>query len=397
MAVRGIFQSNQSIVGDRNTSLSGRVLMHGLAGTAPLLALSSGMPETPVRDTAWSWTEDQHISGNTTVPGGALIGATSITVADSNLWVPQSVLLVEATGEHMLVTAVSGNVVTVVRGIAGTAAAAISADGRIQSIGTAFKEGGGKPAPVTQMGESYSNLVQIFKNGWAITGTAKAVSYATGSKLAHNKETCFSYHAEDIERAFLFGKKGQQVINGDEYRFTNGVLNQVNLYGGLVVSAAYNSVAGNMSIAGMTNFMRRVFDRRVKGMPNERIVFTSTEVLEKMQHMARLDSTVNIDVNTTTYGFNIMKLSFMGYELSMMTHPLMVENPTWAQQMYVLHPGLIEKKVLRTTWTEEFSPEKENNNGVDATEGYIADEMGFHVGGARVMGIMTNIQNAVAS
>lgn len=397
MAVRGVFMSNQSIPGDRNTSLSGRVLMHGLAGSAPLLALSSGMPEVPVSDTSWSWTEDQHISGNTTNVGAQNSSATALTVADSNLWVPQSVLLVEATGEHMLVTAVSGNSITVVRGIAGTTAASISDGARIQSIGTAFKEGGGKPAPVTQQGETYTNIVQIFKNGWAITGTAKAVKYALGSKLAHNKETCFAYHAEDIERAFLFGKKGQQVINGDEYRFSNGILNQISLYGGLVVSAAYGGTPGNMSIAGLTNFIRKVFDRRVKGLPNERIAFTSTSVVELMQHMARLDSTVEINVNTDTFGFNITTISFMGYQLKLMTHPLMVENPTWATQMYVFHPGLIEKRILRPTWTEEFGPAKENNNGVDADEGYIADEMGFHVAGARTMGMMTNISAAVAS
>lgn len=397
MAVRGVFMSNQGIVGDRNTQLSGRVLMNGYGGTAPMLALSAGMPETPISDTAWSWTEDQHISGNTTCPGGVNNSATSIPVADANLWVPQSVLLVESTGEHMLVTAVSGNTITVVRGIAGTTGTTIPAAARIQLLGTAFKEGGGKPTPITQLGETYTNLCQIFKNGWSLTGTAKAISYTQGSRLARNKQTCFQYHAEDIERSFIFGKRGQTIINNEEYRFSNGIVNQISTYGGLVVSAAYGGNAGNMSISGLQNFVRLIFDKVIKGMPNERIVFTSSAVLELIQNMVRLDSHFEITTETTSYGFSVMTLTFLGNTLKLMTHPMFVENATWAKTMLVLHPGLIEKKILRQTWTEEFTQAKANNAGVDAEEGYIGDEMGFHVAGARVMGYMTNISAAVAS
>jgi hypothetical protein len=372
--------------------------MNEYAGSAPLLALSSGMPEKKIGDTAWSWTEDQHISGNTTLlnSGGVNSSATSLTVADSNLWVVNSIILAEATSEYLLVTAVSGNTVTVKRGLAGSTAASIAENARLQLIGNAWAEGSGKPSPVSQLGESYSNLVQIFKNGWAITGTAKAVQYQQGSKLALNKSQCGQYHAEDIERSFWFGRKGIEVIGGAEYRMTSGIDQQISLYGGQVVSANYGG-AGQMSMAGLFNFIRLIFDRRVKGFPNERIAFTSSAVLEMIQTMVRKDSSYQITPVPTTYGMNVWEINFLGNSLKFMTHPMFVENPTWSKLLYVLHPGLIEKKILRPTITQEFLIENNTNAGVDADEGFILDEMGFHLAGARLTGKMTNITTAVVS
>src|SRR3546814_17514096 len=82
------------------------------------------------------------------------------------------------------------------------------------------------PTAVTQQGHPRMNYTQIFRNGWAISGTAKAVKFLTGSKLAHNKKMCASYHAEDMERTFLWGKKTITTLNGKQFRLTDGVVQQ---------------------------------------------------------------------------------------------------------------------------------------------------------------------------
>lgn len=399
MTVRGVFASHSSIVGDRQPTLSGRILKKGFAGTAPLLALSSGMPEDKVTDTTWSWIEDSHISGNTkSTPGVASTSTTVIPIDDSNIWTKNSIIMVEATGEHLLVISVdSPTQVTVRRGMSGTTAANIPANGTLQLIGTAFAEGSGKPEAVMQNGQSYSNYVQIFKNGWAITGTAKAVQYLTGSKLATSKEQASYFHMESIERAFLYGRKAVTVLNNQELRLTNGIIPQIESYGGLVQSAAYGSVSGQMSMQGFQDFIMTLFRKQAKGLPNERIAFTGTSVLSLIQTMARKDTEYHLDVSDSEYGFNVTTLNFLGNKLKFLTHPLMTENNIWDHELYVLHPGLIRKRILRPTWSQEFTIANNTNNGIDADEGFIADEMGFELKGAELCGIMRNIQTAVAS
>ena len=399
MAIRGIFASHSGLIGERQTDLSARVLMTGPGAMAPLLALSAGMPSTPAGQTSYSWIEDEHISGNQTVVTGGNSVAVSIVVDDAGLWVLNQILMDEVTGEYLLVTSIAADNITVgiLRGFAGTTAAAITAGDTLQSIGTAYEEGAARPNPVTQKGDERLNYVQIFKNGWAITGTAQAVQYLTGSQMAYNREMCFNYHAEDIERAFIWGRKGIRVVNGSQMRTSHGILAQIKDYGGLVTSAATGSVAGQLSMKDLQTFMRKIFDVQAKGMPNERIAFCGSQLIEFIQNMVILDSMYEVSTNDTEYGIQVTTINGFNGRLKLVTHPMMVENIRWQRELYVLHPGLISKRVLRGTWSEEFGTKTNNNNGKDATEGYIADEMGFQIKGARCMGIYQNIQVPVAS
>lgn len=399
MALRGVFKSHSGLMGERETDLSARVLMTMPGGMATLLALSSGMPSAPVSNTSWSWIEDAHISGNQTVVTGGNTVATDIVFDDAGIWIPGQILMNENTGEYVLVTAVNADGITVSlsRGFAGTTAQTITTADTFQSLGTAFAEGSDRPSPVTQKGEERTNYVQIFKNAWAITGTARAVKYITGNQTAYNREMCFNYHAEDIERAFMFGRKSVSVVGGNQMRTSNGVVPQIEQYGGLVVTANTGGVAGQLSMKDLQNFMRRIFDVQAKGLPNERICFCGSSLLELIQQMVMLDTTYRVENMETSFGMKVTKINGFNGDLSFVTHPLMVENARWQRELYVLHPGLIRKRVLRGTWTEEFGADKQNNNGRDAVEGYIADELGFELKGAKTMGKYTNIQTATAS
>lgn len=396
MAIRGVFASHSGLIGERQTDLAARVMMTLPGGTAPLLALSSGMPSTPAPQTSFSWIEDEHISGNQTVVTGGNSAATSIVVDDAGLWQVGSILMEEATGEYLLVTAIASDniTITIARGHAGTTAATITANDTLQSVGNAFEEGGDRPSAVSQKGDERLNYVQIFKNAWAITGTAQSVDYVTGDQTAYNREMCFAYHAEDIERAMIWGKKAIRTLNGKQLRTTNGILAQIEQYGGLVTTANSNSTPGQLTLKDLLNFLRRIFDVAPKGLPNERIGFCGSQLLELIQQMVIRDTTYMIDSTETEFGIKVTTIKGINGSLKLVTHPLMVENVRWQRELYVFHPGTIRKRIKRETWTEEFGPKKQNNNGRDATEGYIGDELGFEVKAARCMGIYRNIQTS---
>lgn len=397
MSIRGIFASHSGIVGERIGDLASRVLMLGYTGTAPLLAMSSGMPKEPAGDTSFSWVEDSHISGNTKATVTVGTGDTTLTVEDSNIWTKNSILMNQTTGEYMLITGITSKTsVDVMRAIGGTTAAAVTANDRLQHVGTAYEEGGGKPGAVTQKGESRSNYVQIFKNGWAITGTAKAVKFHTGSQLAYNRSQALGYHVEDLERAFIFGRPGLMVVDNKQLRLSGGIVYNIETFGGLVESANVGG-AGKMNLDGILNFMRRIFDRNVKGLPNERIAFTGSAVIELIQRMVRYDTRYQITAGEDAYGIKVMKLLGFNGNLTLATHPLFTENTVWGNELHVYHPGLIKKRVLRDSWEETFNAQNSNNNGIDAEEGYIALETGFQVQAVETMGIMRNIVTAVAS
>lgn len=399
MSIRGIFASHAGLPGERQTDLSARVLLVGPGGMAPMLALSSGMPRETTANTAFTWIEDEHISGNQAVVTGGNSAAVTIVVDDVGIWTTNTILMNQNTGEYLFVTNIDDttNTITILRGYGGTTPATITAADRLQSVGTAFAEGSGRPDPVTQKGEERTNYVQIFKNGWAITGTANAITWVTGSQMARNRELCFAYHAEDIERAILWGRKGVRVVAGKQLRTTNGILAQIEDYGGIVESATHGGQSGKYSLKDLQNFLRRIFDKQAKGMPNERVAFCGSAFLELIQHMVMLDAQLQIESKETEYGIMVTTIHGYNGRLKLMTHPMMVENSIWNQELYVFHPGMIKRRIKRDSWSEQFDSKKQNNNGVDAIEGYLAIEMGIEARGTQLMGILRNVQEAVPS
>lgn len=399
MAIQGIFASNQGIVGERQGDFASAVLMTNPTGNAPFLAMSAGMNKEEAADTVFTWFEDQYHAGRAACVSGGT--TTTVVVDDGSFYTPNTILLVEETGEHLFVTGVAGNSLTVVRGLAGTTVVSITNAHNVQKIGNAFEEASGMPTAVTQQGAPRMNYTQIFRNGWAISGTAKAVKFLTGNKLAYNKQMCAMYHAEDMERSFIWGKKAITTLNNKQFRLTDGVLAQIEQNGGTVLSAATNSgagaVAGELSRGDLESFIKDIFIYNVKGMPNERIAFCGNNVLEVLNRMAFLDGTYNFQQGETKLGIAITTIMTPFGTLKLMTHPLMSENPVWNREMYVLHPGGITKKVLRDTNQEGYDKNGLRIQGKDADEGVITTEAGIAVKGARTMGILRNVRKAVAT
>lgn len=400
--IQGIFASNQGIVGDRAGDFASAMLQVNPVGTTLLLAFTSGMPKESATDTVVNWFEDVHQPMRTAVAAAALVGATSIVVADGSLYVPRNVLLVEQTGEVMLVISTAGNTLTVMRGMGATTPVALTTAMFVQNIGNAQTEASAMPTPVTQQGNARSNYTQIFRNTWAVSGTATAVKFRSGDRVAKNKADCSIYHGEDIERAFIWGVKHVSSLDNKPFRMADGLLSQISQYGGIVTTAnsaapGGAATAGQLSYTDFEDFMRQIFSKNVKGQPNERVTFCGDIAMAQFNRMARLDGTYELYKEEEVFGIKITTVVSQFGRLKFVTHPLMVENPTWQKELYVLHPGGIKKRVLREPTPEGYDSAGKRIDGVDADQGVITSEQTLQVGAAQTMGIFRNISTGVAS
>ncbi len=395
MAIKGIFTSHAGIIGERAGDFASSILYYYPTGQAQFFSISSGIPTVGAGDTTFHWYEDAHISGRQATVSGTT--TTSVVVADGSFYIPNQILMVEETGEYLFVTAVAGNTLTVVRGMSGTNVVSIDNTMHVQLIGNAHEEASEKPVAVTQQGTPRSNLVQIYRNSWAISGTAKAVKFRTGDKLAKSRRECAMYHSEDIERSWIWGKKHLGTLNGNQFRLTDGIVTQIESYGGVVDSANTGSNAGDLSLKDFYDFIRRVFAVGIKGQPQERIAYNGDIVLQVLQNGVFADSVYEISQGETAVGINVSKVMTPFGSLNLMTHPMMNESPLWSHELYVLHPGGLRKRMLRDTFEDNYDKSGTRANGVDADEGLMTTEGGPEVGGARAMGIFRNIQAAVKS
>jgi hypothetical protein len=393
--IQGIFASNQGVVGDRAGDFASAILQINPTGTALLLALSSGMGKASAQDTIFHWFEDSHQPGRAaTVSGGT---TTTVVVDDGSQYVPNQILLNEETGEIMMVTAIVGNSLTVIRGMAGTTIVSIDGTMHVQSIGNAHEEASPMPTAITQQGSPRLNYTQIFRNAWAISGTAKAVKFNSGSRLAKNKRDCAMYHAEDQERAMIWGRKHLTSINNKPFRLTDGIISQIEQYDGIVEDVTDGTTPGNYSWLLFDDFIMRVFSTNVKGQPNERLAIGGNKWLAGLSQMTKLDGSYQISQGETVLGIEVTTIKNAFGTLKVMTHPLFNENPLFQQDLLVLHPGGIRRRILRDTFEEGYDENGKRIQAKDADEGVITTEMGIEVGGASTMGILRGFNKAVAS
>ncbi len=387
MAVKGVFASDQGIQGDRKGDFAAALLIVNPTGTAPLLALSSGMESADAADTVVTWFEENHISGRINITNNAGVG-TSIIVDDATIIVAGAILLVESTGEYVFVQSVAGSTLTVIRGFAGTTITTVDGSGTpepFQRLATAHEEGSAKPTAVVNLGFPRFNYLQIFRNAWDVTGTARHVEFHTGNLVAKNKRDAGFFHAEDMERALWFGRKSIGIKNSKPFRTMDGVLTQITTN---VTSQSTNTKQEDLNL-----HFENVFSRNIKGKPNERISFCGNTVIRIINEIAHLDGVNNLAPGQTDFGFKIFKWLTPFGDISLMTHPLFNESPFWTKDMHTLHPGAIRTRWLRRTH-EDTNDRDGTRAGVDADFGVFTSEMCVEYKAERTGGKYTGIDTA---
>jgi hypothetical protein len=143
--------------------------------------------------------------------------------------------------------------------------------------------------------------------------------------------------------------------------------------------------------------MRRLFSTNIKGQPNERLAIGGNTWIAGLSQMARLDGTYQIFQGEEKLGISVTSITNAFGTLKLMSHPLFNENPTWNQDLMLLHPGGIKRRILRDTFEEGYDTNGNRINATDADQGVMTTEFGVQVGGASVMGILTGFKKAVKS
>lgn len=369
MAVKGVFASDSGIVGDRVGDFTASLLYNQPTGSAPLLALTSGMESAGAQDTAIVWFEENHISGRISVTNNAGVG-TTLTVDDATFTVAGCVYLVEETAEHVLVLSVNGNDLTVQRGFAGTSIVALDGSSTakpIQRLGTAQEQGSDRPVAVVNLGFPRMNYMQIYRNSWEVTGTAKEIEWYTSNVPQKNRRDAGIFHSEDMERSLMYGRKSIGVKNGKPFFTSDGIFPQF-------ISNQTSQTGNGITYTQIRDFLQVIFERNIKGKPNERIAFCGNTVLAQIDTLVLHEGAMQIYSDQTEFGMRVTRWITPFGSISLMTHPLMNENPLWSQDLHVFHPGAVRTRWLRRT-SEDTYDKDGTRAGRDADYGVFTSEM----------------------
>lgn len=390
MAVQGVFASDQNIVGTRKNDFAGALLRLHPTGNAQMLALSSGMKSRDTRETIITWFEENHLTGRMSIINNAGSG-TAFTLADAGTVIVGQIYLIETSGEYVYVDAVAGVAVTVTRGYGKTAISAIDGSGTpvpMQKITTAFEEGSSRPTEIANLGYPVYNLMQNIRTGWALTRTAAAVQYLGEDLKAKNRQDAAMMHAEDGERAILWGVQGIGIKNGQPFRTMHGLKN--------MIRTNVKAQGANTKWDDIDQFLLDVFSNNIKGLPNERVGFVGNSVIQVFNKIARLEGQINIAPGQTDFGMEISKWRTNYGTVSLITHPLFNESPHFTKDWMLYHPGAVQLEYLRRTSEDRYDKDG-TRAGVDADFGVYTTEMTLRYGGEKTGGYFSGIDTAAAT
>lgn len=379
--IPGIFSSQGGINAERLDSFNSKLFRSQLAGTAPIFALSSGSAQFQLTSKIHYWFMKQPYSSKLIASAAANNTATSITVDKGAVVEPSSVIMNTKTNEYMFVSAVSGNTMTVVRGFAESTAAAVTQNDELLYLGTAKKEGSLAPNPKYRRGVPRMNYSQIFRNGWGTTRTAEHIKFITGNKATENKEDAVSMHAQDIEMALLLGRKSLNQVDGSEVLSTmDGLTSIVKNNTALAAAATLDSIQ---------EWMYSNFETCPEGVPNERVVMTSLNVLYILNKLIREAGSSYYPIGTATkvYGLDVYALQLPGMqEVKILAHPLFSQTESLSKSMLIYHPGLIKIGYMTDAEIKDATPV-----GMDGQANVITSELTLEYADENTGGVLSNI------
>jgi len=177
-----------------------------------------GDPARPARATVHEWLEDTLLSNSDTVNDSSYTDAsadTQFVVSNGSRYRPGDQIQVDGSAEVMLVTAITTNTLTVVRGYGGTTPAALANAQVLHILGNAALEGDAADAARFTSRTRKTNYTQIFSSTVEISGSELAVrQLGIADELDYQKQQRLRELLRDLENCVINGRSAVTTPEG---------------------------------------------------------------------------------------------------------------------------------------------------------------------------------------
>jgi len=192
--------------------------------TGILATVSMGAPRVPFDGYKMSWLDMRVDATSSATTEAVLITGTTVPVADGSKFRPGMTLSPTGSEEVILVTAVSGNNLTVVRGFGGSTAAALTS-GQVLTIDSVGREenslaqndGIFQPDPVENFFQTMDTAVEFSRRALA------TIQFGSTNDLAFQVSERIRQLTIQMDRALVRGRKATAIIGGNAVSYTGGL------------------------------------------------------------------------------------------------------------------------------------------------------------------------------
>lgn len=391
----GTVASNTLTKDQTAKSFSGMIARFMPNGDAPLFGLTSMLKTETALQFQHGYFSKTMIFPSVTANGA--IAATDVVInVDSTANIIPGMLLRPdgASTEIMLVEGVIGNTQLVVRrGVGNTAAAAVSDNTLIIQVGNASEEGSLRPQAVSIQTVLNNNFTQIFRNSWAVTGTAAETKMLAGDgNVSESKLDCSALHAADIEKALIWGQKYLGMRNNQLFHTMDGILSIV----GSQAAANITTLGATTTFTQLETALDPVFNVRTDQMSgNERIMFVGGAARKVLNNIGRLNGTYQLVDGMTSFGLQFSTLKMTRGTFRIIEHPLLNawgSSTSFAKMAVVVDMASFNLAYLGNRKTKAL--DILGDEGVDAVGGTLTTEVTCLIKNPQAFAVLYNFTAA---
>lgn len=373
-------KGSQGVSSDRHVVDMRRKIYEIDSGQNPALrALTMRAQMVPVKSFEPKWLEDQPVPEWDTTTAQSLSGDTTIDVTTGAQHKAGDLIGVPRTGEYLLVTSVSSNVVTATRGVAGSTAATINSGERIINLGLVDTEGNTAPVAKTTQTVTKSNFTRILKTPVHLSRTLSQVELYGGNERPRLRRKAGAKHARLLELEFFHGVKYEDVSGAEVRRYAGG------LDYFITTNILDVSATGLMSESTLYEWLGEVFRYGVDGGSSSRRVLFAGQALINTITMWGQNKLVTDVGKSKAYGFTIRTLLTPFGDLDIVYAPLLEEE--YAGDGYVLDMSGIKIGQLQPTILQTNIQE----NDEDGYEDQYLSEQTYMVMNEQAHGIIRGV------
>lgn len=253
-------------------------------------------------------------------------------------------------------------------------------------IGSAHAEGSGSPDSWMLDPEPLFNYLQIFKDAFEHTETAKRTTLRTGDQVAQARKDTLEAHGKKLEKAFIFGLRTQRNgSNNKPERTLGGVKSYLSTNVG-----DYSTdprFAGQSWATGGEDWFDATLEQIFDWGKDERLILCGAGALGAIQRLVKARGTVELTRQTKSYGISVQTYETVFGTVHFKRHPLFTQQATTRYSMFVVEPQNLKTVISRDT---KYQQNIQDNDADAQKDQYIA-EMSLEVHLEKTHGWFDNV------
>lgn len=332
MSTAGIFNTSNFAPEQLTKSFANVIMTKFPGGQATLFGLTSRLKSTTAKQPQHTYYQEYMIFPSLkftqAFPAAAPGNVTTINVVNTDGIVPNQIFKVSSTDEDVMVVNVPGTTsVTIQRGVGLAPPTAALLGAEAYMTGNAFEESSLRPLAIALNPSPVTNLTQIVRNSWAVSGTTEASMQDVGEpQIAKSRKDAALFHAIDIEKAILFGERYEGVRNGQPFRRTDGLISVMKQYAPQNISIAGAQTTYDQLEAMLDSGFDITSD---PGGPNDRLLLLGSQARKVLNTLGRYQGDYQIVDGQTSFGLQFSQFKIARGQFIMLEHPLFNTNPVW--------------------------------------------------------------------